>query len=153
MEIANADFVQRNPDLIRLTFGDNTQIDIYPDDGSPRIYAHELYEDWVNSGNAVGTIYSPDFAGFQLAALANAAFKAMVAAALAVDPLPALSLPSLLAQVAAGAAPDSLVAAFAGVITAAEPTDEALEGFIAIAQAYHLPEPLIDALLRVHLPG
>ena len=153
MEITNADFVQRDPDLVRLTFDDNTQASIYLDDGSPRIYAHDLYEDWVNSGNAVGTIYSPDFAGFQLALLSSATFRTMAAAALAIEPLSALFLPSLLTQVAAGAAPDALVAAFAGVITAAEPTDETLEGFIAIAQAYHLPEPLIDALLRVHLPG
>lgn len=152
MEIKSANYVRRGPDLVRLVFSDDTETCIYPNDESPRIYAHELYDAWVSSGHSVGIISSPDFAGFQLAALANAAFKAMVAAALAVDPLPALSLPSLLTQVAVGQPPDALVAAFAGVITAAEPTDETLEGFIAIAQAYHLPEPLIDALLRVHLP-
>jgi hypothetical protein len=94
----------------------------------------------------------PDFPGFQQAALADADFQAMIAAALPLAPLACLSLAALLTQVAAGQPPDALVLAFAQVIAAAEPTEAHLLQFIATAQEFHLPEPLIDALLRQHLP-
>jgi hypothetical protein len=101
---------------------------------------------------AAAQIPPPNFPGFQQAALADADFQAMIAAALPLAPLACLSLAALLTQVAAGQPPDALVLAFAQVITAAEPTEAHLLQFIATAQEFHLPEPLIDALLRQHLP-
>jgi hypothetical protein len=101
---------------------------------------------------AAAQIPPPNFPGFQQAALADADFQAMIAAALPLAPLACLSLAALLTQVAAGQPPDALVLAFAQVIAAAEPSEAHLLQFIATAQEFHLPEPLIDALLRQHLP-
>lgn len=94
----------------------------------------------------------PDYIGFQQAALTTPEFQAMIAAALPIAPLACMSLATLLAQVAQGQPSGPLVTAFGQVIAAAEPTEAHLLGFIAIAESFHLPEGLIDDLLRVHLP-
>jgi hypothetical protein len=94
----------------------------------------------------------PDYIGFQQAALNTPEFQAMIAAALPTAPLACMSLATLLVQVAQGQSSAPLVTAMDQVVAAAEPSEAALLQFIAAAQYFHLPELLIDALLRAHLP-
>ena len=39
--------------LVRLTFNDGTAFAIYQNDGSPRCYAHDLLDAWLEEGNEV----------------------------------------------------------------------------------------------------
>jgi hypothetical protein len=42
-----------NPALIHLTFNDGTEFSVYQNDGSPRGYAHELLDAWLEAGNEI----------------------------------------------------------------------------------------------------
>lgn len=39
--------------LVRLTFNDGTEFAIYRNDGSPRCYADDLLDAWLENGNEI----------------------------------------------------------------------------------------------------
>lgn len=104
------------------------------------------------TARAIAMAPPPNYTGFQQAALTTPEFQAMIAAALPIAPLACMALATLLTQVAQGQPSGPLVTAMAQVVEAAEPSEAHLLQFIAAAQYFHLPEALIDDLLRVHLP-
>lgn len=53
ISVSSATYTRRGPDLVSLVFSDNTMISIYLNDGSPRIYAHDLLDEWLAAGNSI----------------------------------------------------------------------------------------------------
>lgn len=94
----------------------------------------------------------PDFIGFQQAALTTPEFQAMITAALPTAPVACMSLATLFSQAAQGQSAQPLIMAMGQMVAAAEPSEADLLQFITAAEYFRLPESLIDALLRVHLP-
>jgi hypothetical protein len=53
ISVASATYTRRSPDLVSLVFSDNTMTSIYLNDGSPRLYAHDLLDEWIAAGNTI----------------------------------------------------------------------------------------------------
>jgi len=53
LAVTSATYVRRDPDLVKITFNDETQFSIYLNDGSPRTYAHDLLDQWTAAGNSI----------------------------------------------------------------------------------------------------
>lgn len=53
LAVTEAAYVMQDISLVRLKFNDNTVASIYLEDGSPRIYAHDLLDAWLADGNEI----------------------------------------------------------------------------------------------------
>lgn len=52
MKITAATYASDGSGLVNLVFDDGSQFAIYPND-PPRIYAHELLDEWLAEGNEI----------------------------------------------------------------------------------------------------
>lgn len=53
LSITSAAYSSSNPSLVNLVFNDGTGFAVYLNDGSPRIYAHDLLDAWLAEGNTI----------------------------------------------------------------------------------------------------
>lgn len=53
LTVKSAVYSEYTDGLVIIVFNDNTTISIYLDDGSPRIYAHDLLDAWLADGNEI----------------------------------------------------------------------------------------------------